>query len=745
MHALVTAMSLALASSLAVAQAPARPAPPKSKSAGRPVLPADVDPSDPKMLPPEESPVVVKDINSGKLAERLLDDPDRHDQKVALWAPNEVKELRGVVIEMHQSQAAYARDVQQFARSINFGVYCMLIRWANFEKVLPDQIEKLGKAIGHPEMGNVPWAVIGGSRNAGALCMYTRRDPNRILCVLMNGSPGHNMNFADPNHVRIFGQTPLFAVNGSADPFVNGACNWFKGAYPPVMKNKYPYGGAVTWGGGHGSTDNHVMYWPFVEAVLAVRYPRDASPLAGPVKLKPFTYDKGMLIGPVNWDDPGGEVAAPAAEYKGDIEKATWLPDARTVAVWRAYMVREPAAKVVAAGGEDGRTSLKLDGAPADAKEAKFYDGEVLLGSAAAAPFALTTDKLAKGPHYVYAIVADEAGKQRYCRPITVVHGKFVDQLDGIRDFREAWQPQNVLQLADGQRKTLDTLIARKDANVPGEWKLAFSDDFSGKTLKDAWYEYYRTDTRKKNIMDVVDGEMRLVASPHQAVAMLPYDWPDDLAVEYRCKAMAEKPCDLSCVMFGNSGPGAFPWRGGMMFQFGGRMNEATMIQVLEQPDKNWKPKDCGVHVTPRQWHSVRFERLNNVLKAWIDGKCVAAETLSGDLAAEIAFRRVGLYTFGGEARFDDVKVYVQAPKDPAAVKPPPPSPAELDDLAAGLVKLLGHRHSEQSGVSSNTFQNFIIDLAPSLQRLLDADRIQDARIRERVEQKLKSLPPMPK
>jgi len=709
-------------------------------------------PAEPQVCPPpEEGPIVVKDVNGGKLAERLLYTADRNDQKVALWLPDEIREIRGVVIEMHQSQVAYCRDMQQFARGIGFGVYAMLIRWADFEKVLPDQIAELGKAIGHPEMGNVPWAVIGGSRNAGALCMYARKDPNRILCVLMNGSPGHNMNLADPDDMRTFRATPLFAVNGSADPFVNGACNWFKGAYPPVMKARLPYGGAITWGGGHGATDNHVMYWPFVEAAVAARYPKDASPLAGPVRLKPLSYDSGWLVGPVNWDDPGGETAAPVAQYKGDIARATWLPDARTVAVWRAYMVRQPAATVVAQGGADGKTALKLAGAADDAREAKFYDGEVLLGAASAAPFALVTDKLAKGPHYVYATVADAAGRQRYCRPITVVHGQFVSQLDGIRDFREAWQPQNVLHLTDSQRAALRTLAARKDANVPGEWKLAFSDDFSKGLRKDVWYEYYTPGAaaggRRKNdnTLEVVDGELRLVSNPHQGVAMLPYDWPDDLAVEYRCKSLSAKPCDLSCVMFGNPGPGAFPWRGGMMLQFGGRMNQTTMIQVLEQPDKNWKAKDCGIRIRPGQWHGVRFQRLNNVLKGWIDGNCFATETLNEDQVAGIAFRRVGLYTFAGEARFDDVKVYVRAPKDPAAIQPPMPSPGEMDDLAAGLVKLLTHRHSEQSGAARYTFQNYIIDLTPSLKRLLDANRIDEPKLRETVQQRLKSLPPMSK
>jgi len=706
------------------------------------------DPDNPP--PPDEGPVHVVPMNDGQYAWRYLYHPDRTDQKIGLWVPDGLKVVRGLFLHLHRESEAHRRDFQEFARAMDFGVYCMLIRWANYEKILPDQLDKLGRELGHPEVVNVPWAAMGGSRNVGALTAYMMADPNphRILCLLYNGGPGVGMKLDDPDQLARFAQTPVMTVNGSADPFVGGL-DWAKGLYPKIRNARLPWGCATEWDGGHGLHDGNVMYWPFVKAACDARLPEDADSTKGVVPLRPVRYEDGFLVGPVNWDDPGKEPAAPVPEFQGDPAKAVWLPDRHTLAVWRAFMVNEPPARLVAESLEAGRVRLALRRDEcARLEKAEFFAGDDKLGEATGPSPTLETGALARGVHSVFAVLTGADGKPRHTRPIVVAAGRFVDQHAGMMDAFQADRPLAVIQLDDHAKDALRALDARKTADAPRNWKLVFHDDFTD-GLHPAWYEYYARSRERSgghgeyaNVLQAVDGEMDLVANPHQAVAMLPWDWPDDVAVHYRAKALDDRHCDLSLVLSGNPFGSAFPWREGMMFQFGAHFNQGSFFLVREQPDKNWKEFDCGARIEPRTWHDVRIERRDGVCKAFIDGRLVATCRLAPTDLESFFGRKIGLYTFGSTARFDDVKVYVLAPDDPDALQPPAPGDDALLDAARGLVRVLGHRHAEQAGAARRLITDFSFELAPALKRLREAGEIADQRAAERVDQLLEAVRP---
>ena len=79
----------------------------------------------------------------------------------------------------------------------------------------------------------------------------------------------------------------------------------------------------------HECGDSRYLAIPFFDACLAMRLPdRGAANQA----LKPVDMSIAWLA------DEFGEVAVPAAEYKGDVKKSVWLPNAAVARAWMEYV-----------------------------------------------------------------------------------------------------------------------------------------------------------------------------------------------------------------------------------------------------------------------------------------------------------------------------------------------------------------------------------------------------------------------
>lgn len=688
------------------------------------------------VAPVEELPIVTERSNEGTIYWSYLLQPDRKDQKVAIWVPDNVKTIKGVFFTLSNAGDIHRTDWQEFCRANDFVLYSALIRWADFENVLPAQLKRLGDAAKHPEVVNVPWASWGFSRTYSAMCNYARMNPNQVLCIVGGGSPGIATGTTD---IEAFKSTPLLMVNGSEDPFVRTnhrdrppeRFEWQLNNYPKVRKMELPWTIATEWGLGHSSDNHNALFWPAIQKIYAARVPADADPTKGPIALKPFTHGDGWLIGPVTWSVEGitwGE-AAPVKEFRGDPATAVWLPDRNTVEVWKAFNSKLLPPTVTGTGV----VTLQLANVPADLKKAAWFSGETPLGESAAAPFSLQTDKLAKGVHSVYAIITDAAGNARYTQPAVVINGKHVSQTAGISHQRQAVKPSKLLPLTDAQRATLEKL----ETPAPSaDWRPVLADDFSKDT--GLWTSYYTNKSgpvkgHEKDSVQVVDGVLR-VSGERQAVAMLPYDWPVDLAVEYRARMISEKGCDLSCVLSGNSGGSAFPWREGLMFTFGGGYNAFSQLTVLEQPkDKS------DLTFKPNTWYTIRVERTDDKVQASVDGKVVARHTLSEEEDHTLRWRRMGLYTFGSTAEFDEVKVFVRSPK---AGGPAAPKPEAMDDLASALVAAMSHPHGEPRFAASRLIARLSFELSPAFRRLIDKGAITDEKLRTQLEESLKAVRP---
>ena len=681
-----------------------------------------------------EGPIRTSACNGGTVARRYL--TGRGAENLALWVHDDTKVVRGVYLELHNACTTYSTYVQDYARTLDFAVLGMLIRWKDYERVVPDQLAKLAQALGHPEIANVPWACLGGSRNVGALLQFCRLDPDsgdRILALLFDGGPGAGIGLGDPDDVKRFAGVPILAVNGSNDPFV-GQMAWQHKVYPSIRRHNLPYGVAVDWGCGHAPEEGWEMWWPFVKAAYAARVPADAEAAKGRVRLRPMRYEDGWLIGPVDWKDQWGPKAAPVAKWRQPPKGTVWLPNEACTKIWRAFVNPQTAATVMCEAG-----TLRLGAVPAGgfASVEYFADGEPL-GKADKAPFALAPGKLASGGYTVWAECATPDAKRLRTNTVLVAGGNKLSHLAGQEAVRLADSPLFKVDIPERLKEVVRTLRARRQGEGMA-WKAVFEDDFD-KGIKPAWYNYYQPEPGKppsrgheedKHLN--VDGTMQLAGKLH-AIAMLPYDWPRDLAVEYRCRAMSEKVCDLSVVMSGNPSGTAFPWRSGMMYQFGAHWNQGSFFLIHEQPHRNWKEYDGGARIVPGKWHTVRVERLDGKAKAWIDGKLYNTREVTEADFQGFYGQKVGLYTFSSTARFDDLKVFVRAPKDPASHKPPAPPDGDLAGLAAALVKQLGSCYHDESDSAWRLMRENSFELADHLRGLAEAGKVPEGRPCERVQ-----------
>ncbi|MFP4053409.1 MAG: hypothetical protein ACLFV7_06050 [Phycisphaerae bacterium] len=685
---------------------------------------------------------------------------ERDDQQAQLWVPGGVTTLRGVVVDLGWPYVAWQPYLQEFARANHYAVLSGMWRYARLPDVVAAALERFGKHIGHPELANAPWLTRGFSRMGFQSVRCALQKPQRVISCYVGGSPGPTLPiFGGKSRSKeqarramdIFRTTPVMFINGSNDAFVgrNSRTNtpyfaWANRNYPRLRAKDVAASYACEWGPGHGSFNNAPMLLAFWKKAIEARVPESADPARGPVKLKPFDRTQGYLVEVDYWgvtDEGKGTLVpdplatrhlgepVPYDEYDGKDKRTVWLPDLYTAAVWRAFVERPRGVHLDVsydADRPDKRLALAIrNERDQSADEIRYYDGNILLGEGET----LRTDKLSdpRGVHAVYAVV--RIGDTVYrTQPVAICGGRILDQRGSQVTAKQASRPERILMLSEGPRRTLGDLEARSDANAPSRWKKVFEDDFSGGKLSDAWYEYYSTHKRldkdRRLQMEIVDGTLQ-VGGNLQTVAMLKYNWPDDVAVEYRARSLAERHGDLSVVLSGNPGGTKFPWREGMMFQFGAHYNKATQFLIKEQPKAT-----CDVLIRPNTWHTVRVERLGGKCTAIIDGKVACEIQLTPERMDSFFGQRIGFYVFGSTGQFDDVKVYVRAFKNPADVEPAMPSEKERLTLARGLVKLMTSPYREQRYQAWRTLRKQSFALLEAFRTMLAKDKVKDDRIR---------------
>ncbi|MGA2617227.1 MAG: DUF4091 domain-containing protein [Thermoguttaceae bacterium] len=174
-------------------------------------------------------------------------------------------------------------------------------------------------------------------------------------------------------------------------------------------------------------------------------------------------------------------------------------------------------------------------------------------------------------------------------------------------------------------------------------WRLVFSDDFERGELGPDWVVEKHTQWAiRKGRLTLVKGDGAvLFARPLRHAQRIEFDgW-----------AETDHPCDLSGILCADPAKRA-AYESGYSFNFGTEMNAFSkllinFVEYLVLPNK----------ITPGKRHHVICQRDGDRLGLWVDGQCVF-HCLHRDRLDGPQETRAGLYTYGGNQLFDNVRIY---------------------------------------------------------------------------------------
>ncbi|HSI36326.1 MAG TPA: hypothetical protein VK986_22265 [Tepidisphaeraceae bacterium] len=343
----------------------------------------------------------------------------------SIYVPGDVKTLRGAVMNPFHLKTAEQEHWRQACRTWGFaliGANYFGVGKEQFAGTLQAALDNFATRSGHPELRHVPLCFVGMSAGAGMSREFASALPDRTLAVAavcLEVAP-------DTDALR---GIPFLNVFGEKD---GGQMKLHLEKLPVQRARGARWGIAVQWGRKHEFALANNLVVPFFEDVIALRLPPDADLSKGPAALRPVPPDSGWLGDVTGWADKRHVAAvAPVGEYKGDAAVACWFPSARVAATWRALVTADPGVRITEPAGlgdnqpfQPQSTSkpvtVRVVLPEPGAAKVELFDGDKLLASKTAAPFAFEVT-LEPGSHPLIAVAHPAGGGPAYSRPHTVI------------------------------------------------------------------------------------------------------------------------------------------------------------------------------------------------------------------------------------------------------------------------------------------------------------------------------------
>lgn len=263
-------------------------------------------------------------------------------QMIKLWVPTGIKPVRGIFISGHGGGGGDSRDfardenIRAFAMRLGFGVAGLhnfpgRSAYEQGAKVFFNALEDFSEMGHHPELKNVPFVMYGSSNGGSTTYGFVNYAPERAICFVSNVSGGGSPEVPADEALKVPG---VFIV-GQFDALMGQ-----RGIdrIEALLKNARERDARWAWAvemKGHEDGASFDLYMKLVEQAVAVRYPADANPVAGPVKLKDIPEESGWLADQSTWDS-GITKIYPYSEYPGDKSLAGWLINKDMAYVYRA-------------------------------------------------------------------------------------------------------------------------------------------------------------------------------------------------------------------------------------------------------------------------------------------------------------------------------------------------------------------------------------------------------------------------
>ena len=197
------------------------------------------------------------------------------------------------------------------------------------ERVFLRALEEFATKSGHPEIAPAPWCLWGHSGGGIWANVMSILHPDRVLAAFLRSGTAvmfrSRPEFIQPDVPPAIYEIPMmvnFGVGERGNPPWDGSIATFQ----EYRARGAPIGLAPDPRTGHFCGDSRYFAIPFFDACLQMRLTEWSK------ILRPVDLSSAWLA------TPFGDNAAPAAEFKGDPNKATWLPNEGTAKIWMEYV-----------------------------------------------------------------------------------------------------------------------------------------------------------------------------------------------------------------------------------------------------------------------------------------------------------------------------------------------------------------------------------------------------------------------
>jgi len=396
------------------------------------LLPLPVSAADPPPLPPLGKPgetiyqSAVPLRKPKKSADRI--DGGLNHVVFSLWLPEDEPCVRGIYLMPFNLTGVEQEQSRTMCRHWKFalvGSNFMRVDKAEFGETLLAGLKNLATQSKHPEIAHAPLIAASMSAGVGMCVSLAEQLPDRfIACGLACLEVG-------PETTRT-SDVPMMSIFGERD----GKQREQHEALLPQRRTDLhtSWAIAIQWDRKHEWGQSNNLLWPFFDEVIRQRLPADASPVDGPVKLRPVDPASVWYGNPATWINPAATIA-PAKEYSGAKNTACWLPGPQTAHVWQAFVVRKPLLRIdsplpqgdkrplVTYGTKDTiSVSIAADATLPDGK-IELYDGGILLTTGELKDHKATLEigPLPHGIHTLIVRTTSTAELVGHSRPVVVL------------------------------------------------------------------------------------------------------------------------------------------------------------------------------------------------------------------------------------------------------------------------------------------------------------------------------------
>ena len=274
-----------------------------------------------------------------------------------LWLPDDIKTVRAVIVHQHgasipaaQAGATSAYDLhwQALAKKWNCALLGPSYQVLNdaidltpggaelwfdprqgSDRVFLRALDEFATKSGHAEIATAPWCLWGHSGGGIWADVMTILHPDRVLAAFLRSGTAamfrSRHEFVQPEVPPAVYEIPTI-VNFGIGERGNHPWEGSIATFQEYRTQGAPIGFAPDPRTGHFCGDSRYLAIPFFEACLQMRLTEWNK------ILRPADLSCAWLA------TPFGNTAMPAAEFKGDPNKAAWLPNEAIAKIWMEYV-----------------------------------------------------------------------------------------------------------------------------------------------------------------------------------------------------------------------------------------------------------------------------------------------------------------------------------------------------------------------------------------------------------------------